>query len=235
MFVFLVLAFGGSFVLFGVGTGFGGLQDILLQEQATGGGPSESEAREAIEKNPKDAQAYHDLSTALQAKGELDAAIPPLAKYVQMQGTDVDAKRELAGLYLRKAERHRLDAQVAQAHLQNEAPGQTFQPSSDSKLGEALQPDAITSAVAAKYNEQFNTAVTALQTAYTNAVRIYKQIVKASPNDPSTQLELAQTAEAANDLATAIGAYKEFVRLAPDDQSAAAVRDRIKQLEGAVG
>lgn len=233
MFVFLAVAFAGSFVLFGVGTGFGGLQDILLQEQATGGGPSEKEAREAIAKNPNDAQAYHDLSTALQGKGEFDAAIPPLAKYVQMRGTDVDAKRELAGLYLRKAERHRLDAQIAQVHLQNEAPGQTFQPPSDSKIGQALQPDAITAAVAAKYNEQLNAAVTSMQTAYTSAVNVYKQIVKASPNDPSTQLELAQTAEAANDLTTAIGAYREFVKLAPDDQSAPAVRDRIKQLEAA--
>lgn len=233
MFVFLAVAFAGSFVLFGVGTGFGGLQDIILQEQAVGGGPSEDEARDAIKENPQNAQAYHDLSTALQGQGELDEAIPPLAKYVELRGTDVDAKRELAGLYLRKAERHRLDAQIAQSHLQAEAPGQTFQPPSDTDIGKALQPDAITSAIAAKYNEQLNAALTAMQNAYSRAVSVYKEIVAASPRDPSAQLELAQTAEAANDLATAITAYKAFVELAPEDQSAPAVRDRIKQLEAA--
>ena len=233
MFVFLAIAFAGSFVLFGVGTGFGGLQDIILQEQAVGGGPTEDEARDAIAENPKNAEAYHDLSTALQAKGELDAAIPPLAKYVEMQGSDLDAKRELAGLYLRKAERHRLEAQIAQVQLQNEAPGQTFQPPSDTDLGQALQPDAITAAVAAKYNAQLNAALTAMQTAYTRAVSVYKEIVAASPQDASAQLELAQTAEAANDLTTAIEAYKKFVELAPEDQSAEAVRERIEQLEAA--
>jgi tetratricopeptide (TPR) repeat protein len=233
MFVFLAIAFAGSFVLFGVGTGFGGLQDILLQEQAVGGGPSENESREAIKENPNNAQAHYDLSTALQAQGEIDEAIPPLAKYVEMRGSDLDAKRELAGLYLRKAERHRLDAQIAQAQLQTEAPGQTFQPAPDTDLGRALQPDAITSAIATQYNVRLNAALTAMQTAYTRAVAVYKEIVAATPRDPSTHLELAQTAEAANDLPTAITAYEKFVELAPEDQSAPAVRERIEQLRAA--
>jgi tetratricopeptide (TPR) repeat protein len=232
MFVFLAIAFAGSFVLFGVGTGFGGLQDIILQEQAVGGGPTEDEARDAIKDNPNNAQAHYDLSTALQGKGELEEAIQPLAKYVQLKPTDLDAKRELAGLYLRKAERHRLDAQIAQAQLQIEAPGQTFQPPPDTDLGKALAPNPITDAAAARWNEQLNTAFAAMQTAYGNAVRVYKQIVKATPRDSSAQLELAQTAEAANDITTAIGAYKAFLKLAPEDQSAPAVRDRIEQLEG---
>lgn len=233
MFVFLAVAFAGSFVLFGVGTGFGGLQDILLQERAVGGGPTEDEARDAIEKNPNDAQAYHDLSRALQGKGEVDEAIQPLAKYVSLRPGDLDAKRELAGLYLRKADRYRLEAQIAQAQLQIEAPGQTFQPPSDTDIGRALAPDPITAAVSAKWNEQLNAALTAMQSAYTSAVNVHKQIVKASPREPSARLELAQAAEGANDYATAIAAYREFVKLAPDDQSAPAVRDRIKQLEEA--
>jgi tetratricopeptide (TPR) repeat protein len=232
MFVFLAIAFAGSFVLFGVGTGFGGLQDIILQEQAVGGGPTENEARDAIEENPNNAQAHYDLSSALQGKGELEEAIPPLAKYVQLKPTDLDAKRELAGLYLRKAERHRLDAQIAQAQLQIEAPGQTFQPPPDTGLGKALAPNPITDAAAARWNEQLNRSFTAMQTAYGSAVRVYKQVVKATPRDSSAQLELAQTAEAANDITTAIAAYEAFLKLAPEDQSAPAVRDRIKQLEG---
>ena len=44
-------------------------------------------------------------------------------------------------------------------------------------------------------------------------------------------VELAQTAEAANDLTTAVTAYKTFLKLAPEDQSAAAVRQHLKELE----
>ena len=69
MFVFLAITFASSFVLFGVGTGFGGLQDILLQNNGVAGGPSESSARDRIAENPKDAQAYRDL-----AKEVLDGA-----------------------------------------------------------------------------------------------------------------------------------------------------------------
>lgn len=220
-------------MLLGVGTGFGGLQDILVNQSA-GGGPSESEAREAIERNPNDAQAHYDLSSALQGQGEVEEAIPPLAKYTRLRPGDLDAKRELAGLYLRQAETHRRAAQFAQIQLQTEAPGQTFQPPPDSKLNQALAPDQITAALSAKWNEQLTTELTAMQSAYTKAVRVYKQIVKSTPTDASAQLELAQTAEAANDITTAIAAYEKFLELAPDDQSAPAVRDRIKQLEASV-
>ena len=53
VFVLLAIVFASSFVLFGVGTGFGGLQDILLQERATGGGPSENDSRDEIKEQPE--------------------------------------------------------------------------------------------------------------------------------------------------------------------------------------
>ena len=220
-----------STVLLGVGTGFGGLQDILSSQ--SGGGVSADDARAAIRENPNDAQAYRDLSVALQADGKLDEAIPPLARYVRMSPNDTDARRELAGLYLR-ADVWRRQAQIAQIQIQNEAPGQTFQPPGDSKIGQALPQDQITSALTTTLNAQLNEALTKMQTAYTNAVGVYKQLAKAQPQDATVQFELAQAAEAASDLPSAIAAYKRFLKLAPEDQSAAAVRERIKQLEAAV-
>jgi tetratricopeptide (TPR) repeat protein len=222
-----------STILLGVGTGFGGLQDIL-SSQSGGGGVSADDARAAIRENPNDAQAYRDLSVALQADGKLDEAIPPLARYVRMTPNDTDARRELAGLYLRQADVWRRQAQIAQIQIQNEAPGQTFQPPADSKIGQALPQDQITSALTTTLNAQLNEALTKMQTAYTNAVGVYKQLAKAQPQDATVQFELAQAAEAASDLPSAIAAYKQFLKLAPEDQSAAAVRERITQLEAAV-
>jgi tetratricopeptide (TPR) repeat protein len=231
VFLFLAIAFAASFVLFGVGTGFGGLQDILLQEQAVGDGPSESDARERIEANPRNAQAYRDLATALQNKGEADESLAPLERYVELRPTDTEAQRELAGLYLQDAERWRLQAQAAQVALQNDVPGATFQPESSSKVGQALSGDPIADALSARHNEALNEAFTRMTEAYTKAVVAYQAVARANPNDASVQFELAQTAEAAGDIPTAIAAYKRFVELAPEDQAVDAVKQRIEVLE----
>jgi tetratricopeptide (TPR) repeat protein len=231
VFLFLAIAFAASFVLFGVGTGFGGLQDIILQERAVGGGPSEGDARDRIEENPRDAQAWRDLATALQNQGNSDESIEPLARYVQLEPGDIDAQRELAGLYLRQADVYRLQAQQAQLALQQDVPGSTFQPDSSAKIGQALGTDPLTEALSARHNEALTQAFTQMGQAYSKAVAAYKKVAAAEPNDAAVQFELAQTAEAANDLDTAIAAYKRFVQLAPEDQTADAVRDRIKQLQ----
>jgi tetratricopeptide (TPR) repeat protein len=160
--------------------------------------------------------------------------VPPLARYVRMSPNDVDARRELAGLYLRQADRWRTQAQIAQIQIQTEAPGQTFRPDPSSKIGQALTSDQLTQALTTTLNTQLNEALTKMQTAYQNAVGVYKQLAKAQPQDASVQFELAQAAEAASDIPTAIAAYKAFLKLAPDDQSAAAVRERIEQLEASV-
>jgi tetratricopeptide (TPR) repeat protein len=223
--------FASSFVLFGVGTGFGGLQDIILQERAVGGGPSENDARDEIKDHPNNAQGYRDLATALQNNGKSDESIEPLSQYVTLKPSDIDAQRELAGLYLRQADTFRTQAIAAQIALQQDVPGSTFQPSSSSKIAQALGTDPITEALSTTHNTALNDAFTKMSTTYAKAVVAYKAVAKAQPRDPAVQFELAQTAEAANELATAITAYKTFLKLAPEDQSAAAVKQRVAELE----
>ena len=231
VFVFLAITFAASFVLFGVGTGFGGLQDILLQNNGVAGGPSESSARERIAENPKDAQAYRDLATALQNQQKPEESIAPLAKYVELEPSDTDSQRELAALYLQQADQYRTQAQLAQLGLQNDVPGAVFRPSSESKIGNALATDPINDALSSRHNTALNAAITKMTEALTNAVAAYKLVAKAQPNDSAIQFELAQTAETANDLPTAVAAYKRFLELAPEDQSAPAVKERITLLE----
>jgi tetratricopeptide (TPR) repeat protein len=234
VFVFLAVAFTASFVLFGVGTGFGGLQDILVQNSGIAGGPSESDARERIADNPKDAQAHRDLATALQNQQKSEESIAPLAKYLELKPSDVDSQRELAALYLQQGDKYRTEAQLAQLGLQNDVPGAVFQPSSTSKIGQALSTDPIAGALSTRYNTALNEAFSKMTTAFTNAVAAYKVVAEAQPNDSAIQFELAQTAEAANDLPTAIAAYERFLKLAPEDQSAPAVKEHIKLLEASV-
>jgi len=234
VFVFLAVTFAASFVLFGVGTGFGGLQDILVQNSGVAGGPSEKEARKRIEADAKDPQAYRDLATALQNQQKPEESIAPLAKYVELKPSDIDSQRELAALYLQQADRYRTEAQLAQLGLQNDVPGAIFQPDSTSKIGQALSGDPIEGALSSRYNEALNVAFSKMTTAFTNAVGAYKIVAAAQPNDSAIQFELAQTAETANDLPTAIAAYKRFLKLAPEDQSAPAVKEHIKLLQARI-
>ena len=56
------------------------------------------------------------------------------------------------------------------------------------------------------------------------------ELAALEPDDPNTQLELAQAAQQTGDATTAIAAYERFLKLAPDDPSASVVRDQLKQL-----
>src|SRR5215204_6325889 len=109
MFVFLALVFGLGFVLFGVGSGSGGLSDLLQGNFDLFGSsdPSEKdadEARDRIAKNPKDAEAYRLLASSSQTQGEHDEAIAALEEYQKLRPKDTDATAELAALYLQRAE-----------------------------------------------------------------------------------------------------------------------------------
>jgi tetratricopeptide (TPR) repeat protein len=231
MFVFLALVFGIGFVGFGVGAGGVGFGDILRGSGGGSGVPSVSEAQERIDENPKDAQAYRDLATAYQADGDVDGAIEALEGFAQLKPKNVDALRELAALYLRKAGDAQNRAQIAQLRSDYLAPGSSI-------LGtlvldkKPLDADPISSAVGSILSEDTNAALAEVQSASQNAVSTYKRIAAAQPRDPSIQLELAQTAQSVNDTATAIAAYKKFLKLAPNDPSVPDVKRLLKQLRG---
>jgi tetratricopeptide (TPR) repeat protein len=233
MFVFLALAFGLGFIGFGVGAGGVGVGDIFRGTSGSGA-PSVSEAQERIDKNPKDAQAFRDLATALQAEDDLDGAIQALEDLTALRPRNTDALRELAGLYLRKSEDAQQRAQLAQLRASYLAPGAALIGSIN--LGDKpLDVDPINEAVGSTYSEEANAAYADAQSASQSAVAAYKRIAAASPRDPNVQLELAQTAQSASDYATAIAAYKKFLKLAPDDPSAPDVKRLLKQLEPFAG
>lgn len=231
IFVLLALVFAGSFVVFGVGTGQGGLGDIFdLRGGGGSGGPSAAKARDRIAKNPNDAEAYRDLATALANDGKTDEAIPPLERYAQLRPKDVDALIELSGLYLSKAQRWAEEARRLElVGLTLGAP--TFGLDGAAKLSQALGTDPIYAAVFAQLTQQRNAAIAEYRAAAAQAVDVYKRITRLRPDDASFQLQLAQTAEAAGDYPTALAAYRQYLKLAPDSPEAARVRALIKQLE----
>ena len=124
-------------------------------------------------------------------------------------------------------------AQAAQEAANPVTGGGLFTPASSSKLGQALATDPITQAVGSKAGQIVSDQYTIAQTAGANAIKTYQRLARVTPKDSSVQLELAQAAEGLGNTAIAIAAYKQFLKLAPDDPSATAVKQRIKQLQPA--
>jgi tetratricopeptide (TPR) repeat protein len=232
MFVFLAIALGGGFVLFGVGAGGTGVGDILRGGGSSSGVPSITSAQKKTEQNPRDVQAWRDLSTALQTDGQTDQAIVAQKQVVALAPKDADALRELAGLYLGQATAKQQAAQIIQIQAAyNEAAGQGLPGLLTSPTGRPLVDSKIATVVGAQATTAAQRLSSAAQAASAEAVGAYKKIAALQPNDPNVQLELAQAAQSAGDTATAIAAYTTFLKLAPDDPSAPIVKTQLKQLK----
>jgi predicted TPR repeat methyltransferase len=230
MFVFLAVALGGGFVLFGVGAGGTGVGDIL-RGGGSSGVPSISSATKKTEKDPKNVEAWKDLSTAYQTKGETDKAIDAQNHVVALQPKDTNALRELAALHLSVVSAKQQAAQIAQLQNAYAGAGQSFPGALVSPTGQSVVDDRISVVVNTQGSTQVQTLLIAAQAASADAVKAYQKIVKLTPDDPNVQIELGQAAQQAGDTKTAIAAYTRFLKLAPDDANAAAVKQQIKQLQ----
>jgi len=232
MFLFLALVFGLGFVGFGVGAGGVGIGDVFRGGAGSSGVPSIDDAEERVSENPRDAAAFRDLATAHQAEGNTDDAIEALESFVALKPKNAAALVDLASLYLVKVEEAQQRAQVANARAAYLAPGATIA-SITQFGGSSLEPDPISSAV----NNQLSGIVQAelgeAQQAASQAVDAYKRRSATEPRNALYQLELAQTAESAGDVTTAVAAYEKFLDLEPDDPNAVDVKRRLKQLRAA--
>jgi len=232
MFVFLALVFAVGFVGFGVGASGSGIGDILRGNGgSTSGNLSVSDARKKVKENPKSAEAKLDLATALTEDGQTDEAIKVLTAYVAQRPKDQNALRELAGLHLGKANALAQDAQVAQALANYRTFGSTFSVPLDLGNGATLGPDPIDEAISTQASQEVNAAYAKAQASYQKAEQTYDKLAAAAPRDPNVQLELAQAAQQSGNVTKAISAYQRFLTLAPDDPSAAIVKQQIQQLK----
>ena len=235
VFVLLVVVFGASFVLYGVGTGQGGLEDLLRFNIGGGGGPSISELQERISKNPADANAYRELSRAYVRDNRQDEAVDPLKRFTELRPKNRDAFIELGGLYINRAQRYGEELNA----IQNEAlslPSTSFGLDPGGFLAKERAKDPISRVLIEELNQRRSTAFSAYQAAGQGAVEAYKKAVDLSANTPelpSLLIRLGQTAEAISDIPTALSAYRRFLKVSPDSPDAPLIRERIKALRQA--
>lgn len=233
MFVFLAVSFGLSFVFFGVGTGFGGLNDLWNSFGQSSSGPSKSDLQERLQKNPRDSDAARQLAAAYQQDDQRRQAISVLETYTAASPRDTDALAQLASLYIAQAENQRQRAIQAQAELQDADPAGGLLPTLQSPKGQpVLEQNPITSNASQKANERFNDAYTTMQGAYTKAIDSYKKIATAQPRNADVQIQIAQAAQSAQDGPTMVAAFKRFLALAPpEDPRVPVIRRELRRLE----
>jgi regulator of sirC expression with transglutaminase-like and TPR domain len=238
VFVLLAIAFALGFVLFGVGSGSTGISDILQNALnfGTKSGTSISKLQSKTVKNPQDAKAWRDLATAYEQKQRTQEAVTALERYSALRQKDDGALAELAAQYGTLAQNYATDYSNAQAIAAAQAPpGAAFAPAANTPFGKAFNDpaalkDPIATAVQTLSTANQNTAFANYQGAQKNAEATYKKLVALQPNDASTQIQLGQAAQAANDSQTAITAYKTFLKLAPTDPLAVQVKQQLKSL-----
>jgi tetratricopeptide (TPR) repeat protein len=234
VFVLLAVVFAGGFVIFGVGSSGLGLGDILNNNGGGGGSgqPSVDKALKATQTNPKSPKAWRDLATAYDTKGQVQDAITAWTTYTSLRPKDVSGFDALAGDLQQQFTLQTNEAAAAQAEAQNVQPT-NFGPPSSSPLGRALGsvPDPIGQAASTEANDRFQAALNTRSATAQTLMATYQRItVLRKPAEPSDQFLLAQAAENAGNAQVAIGAYKRFIELAPDDPNAKYAKQQIKAL-----
>jgi tetratricopeptide (TPR) repeat protein len=231
-YVMLAVVFAATFAFVGVGTGNSDLTQLFqdIFRGGSSGGKSISGSLKKTNENPNDAQAWRDLATAYQDKGQVENAISALSTYTGLKPKDATAVGELGSLQLTNAQSLQQTASLAQYNQQEAFAPTLFQPPTTTGFGKAFAQDPILSALQSQSSTVASDATSKAATAYGQAVTTYKQLTKLLPNDSTAWLSLDQAAEQAGDATTAIAALKKVAKLEPDQ--AAQIRARIKTLQG---
>jgi tetratricopeptide (TPR) repeat protein len=236
-FVFLILVFAGGFVFLGVGSG--GLDLGQLIRDAFGNkGPSTgsvSKARKEVEEHPLSAAARRKYADVLERKGQTDDAIAAWAQYAKLRPKDVDALRRLGRLELGQADSYFQQAQLAALAQQEAGANSPFRPSTTGKFGQALGQDPISTALSTRASSQLQETSAKYQTAATQAIKTFQQLVKLTPNDQQAFFSLAQAADTLHQTAVAVRAYKKLLTFDLDSSTKAQIRERIRTLRGSGG
>jgi tetratricopeptide (TPR) repeat protein len=233
VFVLLMVVFAGSFVFLGVGSGGLDLGQLFDGIRGGGGsGPSIEKPLEATEKNPKDAAAWKELASAYDTKGDYTSAISAWETYTQLRPKDAAGLTALSQDYGQRLQVLAAEAQNAQAEAQLPQAA-ALEPPSSSPLGRALGSlkDPIGQTASTQAGSAYQNAVNAFQQTATQLVAAYQSLARLQPRDSPLRLQLATAAETAGDTATAIAAYKQFIKLAPDDPAVPQAKAKINALE----
>ena len=236
VYVLLAVIFAGGFVFLVVGSGSGGIGDLLQGNFFGNGGSSTSsqisDKQKAIRQHPRDVNLYLDLAGLYQTDNKESQALAALQNAQKVAPRNVDLMNRIAGIYsaqaAREADRYNT---LLTAYGQNAASPPGVDTSTE--LGQAITSDPYTQGL----QRQLNEAYTKVTGSYTKAESVYRQAAtaaKGTSGEPTALLQWASAATSANDVNGAITAYERFLKVAPDDTNAPTVRQTLAQLKASV-
>jgi cytochrome c-type biogenesis protein CcmH/NrfG len=236
VYVLLAVIFAGGFVFLGVGSGSGGIGDLLQGNFFGNGGSSTSsqisDKQKAIRQHPGDVNLYLDLAGLYQTDNKESQALAALQNAQKVAPRNVDLMNRIAGIYsaqaAREADRYNT---LLTAYGQNAASPPGVDTSTE--LGQAITSDPYTQGL----QRQLNEAYTKVTGSYTKAESVYRQAAtaaKGTSGEPTALLQWASAATSANDVNGAITAYERFLKVAPDDTNAPTVRQTLAQLKASI-
>lgn len=236
VYVLLAVIFAGGFVFLGVGSGSGGIGDLLQGNFFGNGGSSTSsqisDKQKAIRQHPRAVNLYLDLAGLYQTDNKESQALAALQNAQKVAPRNVDLMNRIAGIYsaqaAREADRYNT---LLTAYGQNAASPPGVDTSTE--LGQAITSDPYTQGL----QRQLNEAYTKVTGSYTKAESVYRQAAtaaKGTSGEPTALLQWASAATSANDVNGAITAYERFLKVAPDDTNAPTVRQTLAQLKASV-
>ena len=233
VFLLLAIAFGGGFLIFGVGAGGSGIGDYvadLLNRPVSSEGPSLEDAREAVVEKPNDPQARLDLARAAQREAQVDEAIGAYERYRTLRPRDEDALRSLAALYGQQIAQAQQRAAVAANEAQEASLPQTFAPE-DSPFVQEITGNPISESVSSRAQARADAANAEVQRLARLQIDVFSDLTLIVADDPLLFLQFAQASENAQDYASAVAAYESFLDLAPNNPNAEQIEERIEALE----
>jgi len=233
VFVLLALTFAVGFVIFGVGSGSTGISQAM-QNFFSGngsGGSSLSSLQKKAAAHPKVASNWRNLATKLEQDQKIDRAIVALQHYTALEPKDQGALEEIAGLYVQRAQAYFNLYSQYQAESELVSPTSVFRPSSTSPFGKYFSgKDPILTLQAKAVQTKVSSALEQLGVLDSKSEGAYKKLVAVAPQNATYQYQLASVANSLGDKATAITAYKAFLKLAPNDSLAPTAKQALKQL-----
>jgi len=234
VFALLAVAFALGFVAFGVGTGVSGtsIGDVLQQIfSGNGSGSSDLDSlRKNAQENPNSSADQIAYANALATSGQPAQAAAVLQQYTASNPKDVNALTQLAALWGSVANQAESEARSASAAAAQASATQVPAPSNSPFL-QQLNGNKIAEILSAEANNRANAAGLRAQNAFRQAEQAYQQLTLLTPNDPAVFLQLGVASQSAQDYQSAIAAYDQFLKLAPDDASAPLVKQQLKILK----
>ena len=240
IYVLLAVVFAAGFVLLGVGSGSGGVADVLsnLFHGSTGSSVSSQikSDQKKIAAHPRNTEPYLDLATLYQQQQDQAAATATLESALKVKPKDLDVLSRLASIYQSQAENARnaaADAQAALAAANATPPGVD----ANSTFGQAFTADPLSQTLKTQATEAF----TKVGTAFTKAESSYKRLAAAASGtseEANAQLQLASIAKDTLQVTgqpeharLAIAAYRRYLKLEPNGVQATLAKQTIAQLQ----